>query len=92
MLQQYEIDTWYDQKGRIVFTTNRSLTGVGFTRSEWEKIKDAKEGIFEQTIEDDTIPGGPVTRTIEYVAPFDKCDREKDYEEVWHNFEARFAK
>lgn len=92
VLQQYEIDTWYDQKGRIVFTTNRSLTGVGFTRSEWEKIKDAKEGIFEQTIEDDTIPGGPVTRTIEYVAPFDKCDREKDYEEVWHNFEARFAK
>lgn len=92
VLQSYEDDTWYDQNGRIVFTNNRSMTGVGFSRPKWEKIKDAKEGIFEQTIEDDTMPGGPVTRTIEYVAPFDKCDREKDYEEVWHNFEARFAK
>ena len=26
------------------------------------------------------MPGGPVKRTIKYVAPFDKCDREQDYE------------
>ena len=36
------------------------------------------------------IPG-PIERTIEYIAPFDRCDREKDYEEVWANFEKRFA-
>lgn len=92
VMQIYEVDTWYDRNGRIVFTNNRGLSGVGLSRPEWEQIKDAKEGVFYQTIEDDTIPGGPVTRTIEYVAPFDRCDREKDYEEVWHNFEKRFGK
>lgn len=90
VLQSYEADTWYDQNGRIVFTNNRSLTGVGYSRKKWEQIKDAKEGIFTRTIIDDTMPGGSVERTIEYVAPFDRCDREKDYEEVWHNFEQRF--
>ena len=91
VLQSYEADTWYDRKGRIVFTNNKSLTGVGFSRKEWEEIKDAKDGVFTRTITDDTMPGGPVERTIEYVAPFDRCDREKDYEEVWANFEKRFS-
>ncbi len=91
VLQAYESDTWYDRDGRIVFTVNRGLVGVGFTRTEWEEIKDAKEGVFTRTITDDTLPGGPIERTIEYIAPFDRCDREKDYEEVWANFEKRFA-
>lgn len=90
VLQSYESDTWYDCNGRIVFTNNRSLTKVGFSRKEWDRIKGAKSGIFTQTITDDTMPGGPTERTIEYVAPFDRCDREKDYEEVWANFEERF--
>lgn len=92
VLQSYESDTWYDTNGRIVFTNNRSLTNVGFPRKEWEEIKDAKSGVFTRTIMDDTMPGGPVERTIEYVAPFDRCDREKDYEEVWANFEERFKR
>ena len=92
VLQSYEADTWYDINGRIVFTNNRSLTNVGFSRKEWEEIKDAKSGVFTRTIMDDTMPGGPVERTIEYVAPFDRCDREKDYEEVWANFEERFKR
>lgn len=92
VLQAYEADTWYDTNGRIVFTNNRSLTNVGFPRKEWEEIKDAKSGVFTRTIMDDTMPGGPVERTIEYVAPFDRCDREKDYEEVWANFEERFKR
>ena len=91
VLQSYEADTWYDRRGRIVFTNNRSLTNVGFSRKEWEDIKDAPKGIFTRTITDDTLPGGPIERTIEYIAPFDRCDREKDYEEVWANFEKRFA-
>ncbi|MDO5138622.1 MAG: class I SAM-dependent DNA methyltransferase, partial [Oscillospiraceae bacterium] len=90
VLQSYEDDTWYDYNGRIVFTNNRSLTGIGFPRKEWESIKNVKEGTFTRTITDDTLPGGPIERTIEYVAPFDRCDREKDYEEVWANFEKRF--
>ena len=90
VLQSYESDTWYDCNGRIVFTNNRSLTNVGFSRKEWEEIRDAKSGTFSQIITDDTMPGGPTERTIEYVAPFDRCDREKDYEVVWANFEERF--
>ena len=88
VLQQYEADTWYDANGRIVFTNNRGLTGVGFDRKEWESgIKGAPAGKkFYRTITDDTQPGGPVQRTIEYVAPFDRCDREKDYETAWAYF------
>ena len=90
VLQSYESDTWYDSNGRIVFTNNRSLIGVGLSRSEWENVKNMKDGIVTQVIIDDTIPDGPIERTIEYVAPFDRCDREKDYEEVWATFEKRF--
>lgn len=88
VLQQYEADTWYDANGRIVFTTNRSLTGVGYDRKTWEnEIKGAPAGKkFYRIITDDTQPGGPVERTIEYVAPFDRCDREKDYETAWEFF------
>ena len=90
----YEADTWYDVNGRIVFTNNRSLTGVGFDRKEWENgIKDASAGQkFYRTITDDTMPGGPIERTIEYVAPFDRCDREKDYETAWKFFEDKYGK
>lgn len=92
VLQQYEADTWYDQNGRIVFTNNRSLTGVGFKRQEFEPIKNAKPGEkFYRTITDDTMPGGPVERTIEYVAPFDRCDREQDYETAWKFFETKYG-
>ena len=45
VLQSYEADTWYDANGRIVFTNNRSLTNVGFSRPEWENsIKGASAG------------------------------------------------
>jgi len=90
VLQSYEADTWYDRNGRIVFTNNRSLTNVGFSRPEWNEIKDAKSGTFTRTIIDDTMPGGPVERTIEYVAPFDRCDREQDYETAWAFFEEKY--
>lgn len=94
VLQQYEADTWYDANGRIVFTKNRSLVGVGFDRKEWEgNVKGALDGmVFTREIEDDTMPGGPVKRTIEYVAPFDKCDREQDYETAWKFFEEKYGK
>ena len=92
VLQSYEADTWYDRNGRIVFTNNRSLTGVGYNRPEWEQIKNANSGTFKRTITDDTQPGGPVERTIEYVAPFDRCDREQDYETAWRFFEEKYGK
>lgn len=109
ILKQYEDDTWYDANGRITFTNNRSLTGVGFSRPEWENpgavkpvrrsdapwdgvMKNAPSGyVFARTIMDDTMPGGPVERTIEYVAPFDRCDREQDYETAWKFFEEKYG-
>ena len=45
-----------------------------------------------KTYMDDTVPDGPVERTIEYHAPFDRCDREEDYRVVWAEFERRFGK
>ena len=108
VLQSYEADTWYDANGRITFTNNRSLTGVGFTRPEWENagavqpikrgdaqwdgiMKHAPAGyVFARTITDDTMPGGPVQRTIEYAAPFERCDREQDYETAWKFFEEKY--
>ena len=92
VLQSYEADTWYDANGRITFTNNRSLVGVGFGRKEFElNMKDAPAGKkFYRTIMDDTMPGGPVERTLEYVAPFDRCDREQDYETSWKFFEEKY--
>ncbi|MBA3018696.1 MAG: hypothetical protein KJ550_08555 [Proteobacteria bacterium] len=91
VLRQYESDTWYDRKGRIVFTCNKGLTGVGFSRPEWNEIKDMKSGTVERTITDDTLPGGLRERTIVHEAPFDRCNREEDYETAWAEFERRFA-
>jgi hypothetical protein len=89
VLRQNENDTWYDQNGRIVFTCSKGLTGVGFSRPEWNEIREMKSGTVERTIIDDTMPGGPVERTVTYEAPFDRCDREKDYEVAWREFEKR---
>ncbi|PVZ64472.1 Eco57I restriction-modification methylase domain-containing protein [Pelagibaculum spongiae] len=55
----------------------------------WENICDLQRGSVSKTFIDNTLPGGEVERTIEYIAPFDKCSRELDYEEVWANFEQR---
>lgn len=55
----------------------------------WEDIKDMQSGEIHRTIMNDTMPNGPIERTIVYVAPFAKCDREKDYEVSWAEFEKR---
>ena len=93
VMQQYENDTWYDSNGRIVFSA-KNMGDLTYKRPEWEKkVKDAPEGKrFYRTINDDTMPGGPVERTIEYVAPFDRCDREQDYETAWKFFEEKYGK
>ncbi len=92
VLRQNENDTWYDQNGRIVFTVSKGLPGVGFSRPEWNDIKDMKSGAVSRTITDDTLPGGPVERTLTYTAPFDRCNREADYATAWAAFEQRGLK
>lgn len=43
VMRDYEANTWYDQNGRIVFTTNAALPSVGLPRKK--RAKDADEGI-----------------------------------------------
>ena len=118
VMRQYERDTWYDSRGRIVFTASKGLVGVGLPRKAirndkpckirhtdgrsesrrlgWEDVQ-PKNGqpqvadgtVIERTVLDDTLPGGPVERTIRYVAPFTLADRETDYRTVWAHFEQR---
>lgn len=67
-------------------TNDRKETGIALG---WEDIKDLKEGTVTKTFMDDTLPGGPVERSITYIAPFDRCDREQDYETAWKAFSSR---
>ncbi|MFC1482225.1 Eco57I restriction-modification methylase domain-containing protein [Myxococcota bacterium] len=101
VMRMYEKDTWYDAKGRIVFTNSRGLVGVGLPRKYakqypdgpyWEDVKNMTDGTVTQVVEDDTLPGGPHEKTIEYHAPWVRCDRERDYERVWQHFEQRFGR
>jgi hypothetical protein len=45
----------------------------------------------KRPVMDDTMPGGPIERVIEYVAPFGLADREQDYRVAWAEFERRAA-
>ncbi|MFM6172271.1 MAG: hypothetical protein ACKPB4_09090, partial [Sphaerospermopsis kisseleviana] len=69
VMQQYERETYYDQNGRIVFTTSKGLTGVGLPRKGnakkaiigWEDVynpetQHAIVDTLEVDITDDTLP------------------------------------
>ena len=92
VLRQNENDTWYDRRGRIVFTCSKGLPGVGFSRPEWNEIKEMKSGTVERKVTEDFLPGGPRERTITYEASFDRCDREQDYATVWRELGKRAIK
>jgi len=96
VLQQNEDDTWYDQKGNIIFTCSKGLTGVGVDRPEWDKLTDEispmqrtlKTGdTYEHTITKSELYQG---QKITYYAPFNKCDRVADYKIAWAHFEEVF--
>lgn len=99
VMRFYESDTYYDQRGRIIFTNSKGLVGVGLPRTAkkgdptppWNDVKAMVSGSVSQEIIDDTQPGGPRKRTVVYEAPFTKCDRERDYELAWAHFEKRFG-
>lgn len=88
VMRQYEADTWYDQNGRIIFTSNKGLSGVGIAREKWNDVRHLPAGSTHiKTYTDNTQPNGPMERTIEYIAPFIKPVREIDYEIAWSVFE-----
>ncbi|WP_211942258.1 hypothetical protein [Cylindrospermopsis raciborskii] len=94
VMQQYEKDTYYDMNGRIVFTTNKGLVGVGLPRKGnpktkspgWEDIKDMTTGTVEVPIVNQTLSNNPANQSIIYQAPFEKCDRIEDYRKAWDYF------
>lgn len=57
----------------------------------WDDVCDLRDGSVTRRVLDDTRPEGPVWRTIEYHAPFDRCDRESDYRIAWKAFERRLG-
>lgn len=97
VLRGYEADTWYDQKGRVVFTPKKGVGGLDRTSKRgdpnpgWKDVQDLASGTVTQTVLDDTHPGGPREREIVYHAPFDRCDREADYATAWAMFEGRLG-
>lgn len=53
----------------------------------WEDVRDLPDGtVIDQTVQDDTLPGGPHTKIRRYVAPFARADRETDYRIAWAFF------
>jgi hypothetical protein len=87
VLQQNELDTWYDRKGNIVFTCSKGLTGVGVDRKTWNAIRDLGAGeTYVHTIDPakSELYGG---ETVTYHAPFDRADRVAEYGEVWGFYE-----
>lgn len=116
VMRHYERDTWYDARGRIVFTASKGLVGVGLPRRPgrndkpcamrypdgrvetrrlgWEDLLPNENQprvpdgtVIERQVRDSTLPGDPVTRVIQYVAPFALGDREADYRTAWAHFE-----
>ena len=99
VLMKYENDTWYDQKGNIVFTINSGLKGVGLDRKAWESIRGSlsEDGMtysgtsetYEHTIDPakSELYGG---QKVTYYAPYNRCDRIEDYRRAWAHFEKVF--
>ena len=108
VLQQNENDTWYDQKGRIVFTCSKGLTGVGLDRKRnaktgmlgWEDIRGEQidEHTYRGTMPTHTHTIDPAKSELyggqeqTFVAPYTRCDRITDYRKAWAHFEKIFNK
>ncbi len=69
-----------NQRGHIVFTSSKGFPSAGFTRAEWNDIKDLQSDTVTRQITDTTLPTVPVDRVIEYHAPY---TRQNDYAIVW---------
>lgn len=95
VLQENESTTWYDNKGRIVWTGSKGLPGVGYVyengRSpsfkDWQCILESNPSELVCKAVDDTMSDGPKTVERRFVGPFFKCDRIEDYKRAWAHFE-----
>lgn len=80
VLRDYEQNTWFDQNGRIVFTTNRGLPGVGHDRKTFEA--------WQAALETGTAPPEQAD-TGRYTPPFETRDREADMRHAFAAFAGR---
>ena len=79
VLQTYDSETWYDRQGKIVFTVNRGIPGVGLDRKQFEEVKRA------------TLSESLPAWASAYTPPFQRPDREADYERAFLEFSKRFS-
>lgn len=77
VLRDYERNTFFDTSGRIAFTNNRGLTGVGLTRQDFELW----QGCLSTG---DALPAGFETQGLK--PPFDVRDREADMTQAYEFF------
>lgn len=99
VLEENENNTWYDNKGRIVWTCSKGLTTVGWFKpngrkpnaEEWKRDYAELSGgqTLQCLVKTDFLPGGERESIRSFEAPFSICDREADYRRAWAFFEAQ---
>lgn len=98
VLRQNEDDTWYDQKGNVVYSVSLCKKGVGVDRATWNTIRGEQlsDNIYKGAtssyihtvpVEKSELYGG---EQVTYYAPYTCCDRIADYQRAWTFFEERF--
>lgn len=98
VLRQNEDDTWYDQKGNVVYSVSLCKKGVGVDRATWNTIRGEQlsNNIYQGAtssyihtvpVEKSELYGG---EQVTYYAPYTRCDRIADYRRAWAYFEERF--
>ncbi|WP_223425486.1 hypothetical protein [Tateyamaria pelophila] len=94
VLIQNEAETFFDQLGKVVWTTASGFQRSGYQedgrrpdRKKWEGILAQPPSELTCTAIDDTMPGGPRTVIRHFVGPFTQCDRIEDYRRAWAHFE-----
>lgn len=87
VLQQNELDTYYDAKGTIVWTCSKGLKGVGIhSRSEWDALN--KENRQKGDAPYRHVIDGKYSELYAgeeryYWGPYERRDRVGDYQKVW---------
>ncbi|MGZ6321963.1 MAG: Eco57I restriction-modification methylase domain-containing protein, partial [Ktedonobacterales bacterium] len=83
VLREYEKNTYYDRHGRVAFTTNRGLTGVGLERKDFE--------LWQSCLKDKKpLPKDFDTMGLE--PPFEVRDREEDMRTAYAYFAKTLGK
>ena len=101
VLEAIEQNTFYDNYGRIVWTSNGGLSNTGWrvegnkkpSQSVWQRTleemnkRPVEEQVLSCKVADDTLPEGPREVERVFYGPFTKCDRVEDYRRAWRHFE-----